>query len=775
MAIDDRAWNDLLETFRQELLEHCAVLSRTLLALEKEPGEADRRRHLDEAFRAAHSLKGAARAVAMEHVERLAHGVEDVLAAAREGGLELTPPLFDRLYAVVDWLVDAAGRGGKQADGASSADRASPVTAEALLRELEAARTSPTGAAPLVLSSSSGTSGPDAAPLVPRATAEVDQPRSEPTIGETVRLPAARLDAVLEQLGELIVPQLESDDALASLRTLRGEVDEWQREWRRARPSVRTLEREAGSLGPLGRFLEGNDARLLSLGDRLGELESRLTRSSAQLGRLTQDLQAEVKRLRMLPFDTVAGALERTARDVARLLDKEVRLLLIGTETELDRRLLEEIKDPLLHLVRNAIDHGIEPAATRRQLGKPVVGSIVVEVCQRAGAIVVEVEDDGAGLDPQQLRHAAAARGLVPEAELADLPDDSTWRLLFLPGFTSRPDAGPVSGRGVGLDVVARNVERLGGRVDVHSTLGRSTRFVLTLPLTLATTRALLVDVGGAPYALPASAVERVVRPERVGEVGGRAALVQDGEVLPVAALGALIGLPAGGPAARAAAAPTLVLVVSGAQRLAVLVDRVVTEQEIVVKPLGFPLLRVSGIAGATILGSGQVVPILHAADLVRAALRPSGLDMRARMLMDDAPDPAPDDNAPETPSETHRPRILVVDDSLTTRTLERYILEAAGYEVDVAADGSEALSRLHERHYDALVTDVDMPRLDGISLAERVREQPVLRDLPVILVTSLDSADDRTRGLQAGADAYIVKSAFDQDQLLRTVRELVA
>jgi two-component system chemotaxis sensor kinase CheA len=305
-------------------------------------------------------------------------------------------------------------------------------------------------------------------------------------------------------------------------------------------------------------------------------------------------------------------------------------------------------------------------------------------------------------------------------------------------------------------------VERLGGRVDVESQLGGGTRFTVTLPLTLATTRALLVESGEALYALPTAAIDQVLRANHVGTIGGRPVFEHDGAAIPLVSLAVLFGaLPAPGKTAAGAlsALPLLVLLGAGPQRVALQVDRVVGEQEIVVKPLPYPVMRVRHIAGATILGSGRIVPILNVADLLR-----------------DAAHSVPTHVAPSVVEpRKQRQRVLVADDSLTTRTLERYILEAAGYAVELAGDGAEALAILQERPCDVLVSDVEMPGLDGIELTARVRAEPLLRDLPVILVTSLDSATDRERGLHAGADAYIVKTSFDQDQLLRTIREIAS
>jgi two-component system chemotaxis sensor kinase CheA len=745
--LDERVQTELLATFQVELTEHIQSLTRAFLALEKEPERAERRRLLAAAFRSAHNLKGAARAVALGAVETLAHHMEGALGAASREEVELSPDLFDLLFAAVDTLSAAA-----------TAEDSSTESAEwlsALVARLEAAQSGDiqplTAIAPTPVVYAEP--APATAPPRPAERASVVA-----DTGETIRLPAARLDALLEQLGELVIPRLELHHALTELAALRVEAEVWHREWRRLRPRLRQLDQEGtlGSLRPLVRFLERNETNLTTLAPRLNAVHARLAGPTADLGVLTDDLQTHVMRFRMLPFGHLSSNLERTVRDLTRSLGKEARLVLVGSDTEIDRRALEDMKDPLLHLLRNAIDHGLELPAERQRLGKPAIGSVVVAATQRGNTTVIEVEDDGAGISVLAVRRAAAERGVATDEELAVMHDRDVLRLIFLSGFSTRGTVTEVSGRGVGLDVVARNVERLGGRVDVELPPAGGTRFTVTLPLTLATTRALLVESGDALYALPTAAVDRVLRSTPLGSIGGRPMLECDGAAIPVVALSTLFG---GGESANKAhdAHPTLVLLGAGVHRVALLIDRLVGEQEIVVKPLPYPLLRVRYIAGATILGSGRIVPILNVADLLRGAARSVPTYV------------AP----PIAEPQRRRLRVLVADDSLTTRTMERYILEAAGYEVVLAGDGAEALALLQERGCDVLVSDVEMPGLDGIELTARVRAEPSLRDLPIILVTSLDSPTDRERGLQVGADAYIVKTSFDQDQLLRTIREI--
>lgn len=787
MSLDERAQEELRSIFLVELGEHCQVLTHAFLGLEKEPDRTEQAQLLGEAFRAAHSLKGAARAVSLTTIETLAHALEETLSEIQHGRLRLTPALFDRLYAVVDSFgasADSRGTTGQPSAAvddllrqlqAVRADQASPTAAPTAPARLVPPRQGP---APVQISPSSverttpnrplsparrdehlsGPADPSAEPDA-RLTPSWEQPVRDAG-PETVRLPVARLDTLLEQLGELVIPRLELTDGLDDLAGLRQEVEIWQRGWRKVRTQLRQLDRAESlrEVQPLVRFLEQNETSLFGLTAKLGQLHARLGGSLLQLRALTDDLQDDVKRLRMLPFGSIADGFGRVVRDLARSLGKDARLVLTGADTELDRQVLDTIKDSLLHLLRNALDHGIEDPPTRQRLGKPVSGSVALGAYQRGGSIVIEVEDDGLGLDAAAIRRAAADLRVLPAADLAAMADAEVLRLVFQPGLTTARTVSQLSGRGVGLDVVARTVERLGGRVDVQARPGHGTLFRITLPLTLATARALLLEAGGALYALHTSAVERVIRVDELRSVGGRRMLDYEGLAVPVASLAELLGARPGPEAGEPVVQQTVALIGAGSQRVGLIVDQLLGEQEIVVKPLGYPLQRVRYFSGATILGSGQVVPILNAGDLTRAAASVS--------TMVSLPQAAP--------TEQRRLRVLVADDSLTTRTLERYILEAAGYEVELAGDGVEAFSLLDERGYDVLVSDVDMPGLDGVALTVQVRQLPRFRELPIILVTSLASAEDRERGLQAGADAYMVKSSFDQDQLLRTIQELV-
>jgi two-component system chemotaxis sensor kinase CheA len=455
----------------------------------------------------------------------------------------------------------------------------------------------------------------------------------------------------------------------------------------------------------------------------------------------------------MLPFSEVAESLERTVRDAAKTSGKEVAFVVEGGAVELDRSILSALRDPLLHLVRNAVDHGIEPPATRDQAGKPRTARVVVSAELEGTGIEITIEDDGRGIDLDAVREQARRRGIqVPDEDAAAA------RLVFVPGLSTAKQITEISGRGVGLDVVRHQVERLHGSVDLSSAAHRGTRFVLSLPLTLTTLRALLVRVAGRVYAVPSANVAQLarVRADAFGSIEARPVLLGKGAPIPAVELADVFGVRK--TERRATHKVPVVVVRAGERQLALLVDELVAEQEVVAKGMGARLRRVRKFTGATVLPTGEIALIVSAPDVVAA-----GLGLRTATSV-----------APAAASRSAPRRLLIADDSVTTRTLEKTILEAAGYEVIAASDGSEAWYLLQERGADLVISDVEMPGMDGFMLAEAIRGSKRFRDLPVILLTALDSERDRARGLEVGADAYLVKSAFDQTSLLEAIAQLL-
>jgi two-component system chemotaxis sensor kinase CheA len=589
-------------------------------------------------------------------------------------------------------------------------------------------------------------------------------PLDSASIVGTVRVPAGKLDTFLARSGELLVARRRVEGRARDVTALRESLQRWHTEWRAVEKPLAELLREDGRTAPTAPPRSLTDA-LNHVGDRLSELDKGLDRLEAGMkadGRLLKDaagsLDEEVRRVRLLPFAEACQGLDRMVRDLAQAGGKEVALVVEGGSVELDRSILEGLKDPLRHLVRNAVDHGAETPAERRAAGKSPLVHVTVSANLRGGQVEVVVADDGRGIDLEALRQQLRRRRLPEPADDRDLA-----QAVFLPGLSTTRLITDVSGRGVGLDVVKARVEAMHGNVVLSWVPGRGTCFTLAVPLTLTTLRALLVRAGGHTFAFVAASVLKLVRvnpAEALRTVEGRRLLTLGGPPLPVASLAEVLGL-ASEPAVAQGKVPAII-VAAGDRQMAFLVDDLLDEQGVVIKGLGARIRRLRHVVAATLLPSGEIALVLNTGNLIRTAL--------ARRA--DAPrlHPAP----AVAPAAAARKRILVVDDSITTRTLERSILEAAGYEVEVAADGAAAWQLLQEHSADLILSDVDMPRMDGFALTEAVRASPRFHELPVILVTARESQEDRARGSAVGADAYLGKSAFDQQNLLATLAQLV-
>jgi len=597
------------------------------------------------------------------------------------------------------------------------------------------------------------------------------------TADETIRVSVRKLDALMAQFSELLGTKIRAEQRLAEVRELQTFATEWHKDWLAVRNHYNRLIRD-GNYSPyqekspftsngsgkevrvLVDFATKNKERLHSFNTQANILYRQLANDTMRFSLTIDELREEIKRVRMLPLATITPTFGRMVRDLARSQDKQITLTIAGGETELDKRILEQVKDPLIHLLRNAVDHGIERAVERETAGKPAEGQIVLTASQQGHNVVITVSDDGAGLDLEAIRAAAVLRGRVPSGEVQELDNGEVAKLIFSSGLSTSQIITDISGRGVGLDVVRQNIEELHGTLGVSFEPDRGTTFTMNLPLTLASSRGLLVKAGGQIFALPLSTVERMlqVKGDAITSIEDREAFTYRQKPVALAWLTDLLELP---PSRRDSDQLTVVIVAVAEKRLGIVVDDLVGEQEIVMKSLGKQLVRIGGIAGATVLGSGQVTLVLHTADLIKLAARtPSraGVDT--------------DGGRSET---NNRKTILVVDDSITTRTLEKNILEAAGYEVKLATDGKQALDTLvTDGLPDLVVSDINMPRLDGFDLTQQIRQDERYAEIPVILVTSLDSPADKARGIEVGADAYIVKSSFDQNNLLETIGQLV-
>jgi chemosensory pili system protein ChpA (sensor histidine kinase/response regulator) len=781
---------EVLAYFAPEAAEHLETMTRALLALERSGREEG---ELQSLFRAVHTLKGAAYTVGCTPVGDLAHRLEDLLAAVREGRQPLTPAVVEVGFVGVDALRGLLGPGGAAAAEASAAaGRAAAQIAALTTGEAEpAAEPAPLPArvAPF---------------FAPAREAERPAPPSErrAAAGHGIRVSLDRLDVLMNQVGELVIARSRLDRRLRELDRV-GELLLFSRtrmaravrdfEARRAAgggllppPALRGPDAPAsenGSARPLVdvfaelEFDRYDDFDILArsmaeLSADLGEVQSQaggLIRSiwddTAHIQRLTGTLRTEITRARMVRVGRLFTRFARQVREAARAAGKSVALELRGESVELDNSVIDQIADPLLHLVQNAITHGIEPDDERQARGKPVPGTVRLGAAHRGAFVYVEIEDDGRGIDVERLKAEAVRQGFLRPEAAAQLSHREALNLVFLPGFSTAPVVTTAAGRGVGMDVVRTNVTRLNGEIDVETEPGTGTRFRLKLPLTVVVSDALMVYAGGESLAIALNAVRLIlaVRQEELRVVGRTEMVRVDGEWVDLVHLHRLLGLPAGGPRDRL---PVVVLRAGGAA-LAVAVDELGGKEEIVIKGLGGYPQGLGPFTGATISGDGRVILVLDPTRLVELAEglgRGAGATWAGGEESDAVPGRA-------TPAE---PRILLVDDSVSVRKFVGHMLERAGFRVFTATDGVEALQQLGETPVDAVVTDLEMPRLNGYELIEGVRRRPATRHIPVVVLTTRAGEKHWALARRLGVEHYVSKPV-DEQSFVRLLRSITA
>jgi two-component system chemotaxis sensor kinase CheA len=755
----------LLATFRIEASEHLETMSSGLLALERATAGEQRMEIIEKIFREAHSLKGAARAVNRAEIESICHGLESLFAGLKSNRVTTSPPLYDLVHQVLDALA------GLLTSDAQAGNTGKPAVA-ALMQRLDDASKGAAFAEPEPPPALAPQEAPpSSAPDPPAASAGAPLPAHGPGSG-TIRVYLAKLDSVMRQTEELFVPRLAAGQRVIELRETGAALAAWGKERARVQPARRSIERSLArtdkingakgqpELTKLLEYLEAENVFLKTVEGRVARLERSAESDHRALGGMVDNLLHDVKEMHMLPFSSLLEIFPRISRELARDQGKQLELVTRGGEIEIDRRILEEMKDALIHLLRNCVDHGIEAPAEREQKGKPPHGTLTIAVShQDSRKVEIVITDDGTGIDVAKVKAGARRLGLASTDELDKLNEREILALIFQSGVSTSPIITDISGRGLGLAIVREKVDRLGGTITVESRPDAGTTVRIVLPLTLATFRGVLVRAGDQRFIVPAASVERVTRVASVEirTVENRETISLDGQAVSLVWLSDALELPrARGESADHALAVVLGL---GIERIAFRVDAVLGEQEVLVKGLGPQLARVRNVAGASVLGTGHVVPVLNVPDLMRSATKPAAPHVTL---------------ASEKTAAVAKQSILVVEDSITSRALLKNILEAAGYSITTAVDGIDAYTTLKTGAFDLIVSDVEMPRMDGFELTARVRADKQLSGLPVVLVTALESRDHRERGIDAGANAYIVKSSFDQSNLLEVVRRLL-
>jgi chemosensory pili system protein ChpA (sensor histidine kinase/response regulator) len=766
--------------FLPEATEHLEGVTAALAALERAADEED----LARLFRAVHTLKGAAYVVGCVRIGEVAHRMEDVLVAAREGHTPLAPRAIEALFAAEAALRLMLGLAPDSSASVTEVVRGVRARLDALVgtapplapASADVAPSAPIAAVPAAPVPLPATVARGARPAAPAGA-----PRRP--LRQTIRVNLERLDSLMDLVGELVVGRERVDRRLdevdrvtaallASRARLAQCVADFERRQFEPRPS---LERGTPAPAPTGalsvaelfadlEFDRYDDAGIFArtvaeIAADIAELQSELTAVSrtlrddlAHVQRITGALRSEIGRARLVPIGSLFGRFVRQGQEAARAAGKSVRVETRGEAVELDTSIIEQIVDPLLHLVQNTITHGIEPPDERRARGKAPAGTVMLSAAHEGGAMLVRVEDDGRGIDPDLLRRRAIAQGFVPADAVLD--DREALDLVFLPGFSTASAVTTAAGRGVGMDVVRTNVRRLNGDVEVRSVVGEGTSFTLRLPLTLLVSEALLVTVAEERLAVPLNAVQMVteVRAEDARPGPRGEAIVVGEEVVDLLPLAGLLGLPA--PPRRPRRA---VIVVRGAGRaLALEVDEILWKQEIVIKPLGEFLTGAGPYGGAGVGADGRVTLLLDPGALVDAAARgTTGAREEARAGRER-------DEVADALAATRR-RVLLVDDSVSIRKFVGQMLEKAGFDVTTAADGADALTHLADAVFDVVVTDLEMPRVNGYELIDDLRRRATTRDLPVIVLTTRAGDKHVALARSLGVSHYVTKPVEEQ------------
>ena len=593
---------------------------------------------------------------------------------------------------------------------------------------------------------------------------------------KTLRVDTKKLDQLVNQVGELIIAKIKAKEHLSELAKMIQSVEEWHREWNKTKQyfkhqdklHYRSSDLPAGSSvysqnKNLHVFFEENSSKLTGLTNKMNYLYKIIQEDDTRLDLIVNELEERIKSVRVLPLATIFHMFPRMVRDISREKNKNIEFVISGSETSVDKKIIEEIKSPLIHLIRNSIDHGIEESETRIKNGKNPVGKIFLAAYHLENSVLIEIIDDGHGINIEAIKRKVLQKQLLSQEELDSMTEEQIMNIIFWSGFSTGETITDISGRGIGLDIVYTKISQLNGKVKIKSTLGEGCRVSIQLPVTMATIKSFLVEINHQKFAIPTSTIKTtlLISPESIFYKEGKRTIIVENTTVPICNLSDALDLPE----SRKKNKKLVVIVVQSEDiQVGFIVDKLIGDQEILHKNLSPPLLRVRNIAGVTTLGSGDLCLILNIGDLVKSAYSTFGM-VEKRLITEKA-------SLSNDSSEKH---ILVVDDSLTTRILERNILKAAGYNVTVAVNGLEALTKITSEDFDLVVTDVEMPEINGFELTERLRAQEKFNKIPIILVTSLASEIDKRKGLNFGANAYLTKGNFNQDELLVTIRQLLS
>ncbi len=806
----------LQAAFKMEANERLQSMSSGLAEVEKADDSEAMAAAIEIVFREAHSLKGAARAVNMSEVEMICQALESVFASLKQNEPGISSKLIDVLYNSLDCLEKliappedigegfnkdkipeliqqlnkiAAGESRFIDDKNAEAKEAQPEFEKPVEpAKQETVEKSPIEAEPLTQKTDEEpelSQGEEEKPET-QATQPSVSVKKQQALSQMVRISTSKLDAMLLQAEEMLTIKTGSHQMISDLSDVSAMLDSWKNEWAKYKKEVRELRTEErqtqiridasiapqkSKYGKILDFLDWNYDYMKSIESKIATAAKYAKNDHNSTDIMIDTLLDDMKKVLMLPFSWLLEIFPKLVRDLARDQGKEVELEIHGSEVEVDRRILEGMKDPLIHLLRNCVDHGIESPDERKSRNKQTRGKITMSIKQADGKKVeIRVNDDGRGIDAEKVKNAAVKQGIIRKEEACKLKNEDAFSLIFQSKVSTSSIITDISGRGLGLAILRENVKNLGGKLSVNSTLGKGSLFYMELPLTVATFRGIFIESGGQIFVAPTVNVERIVRIKKseIKTTGNKETAQIDGRQVSIVSLADVLGFQASKSAFAESGQNSgnngeyaiALIIADGDNLIAFNVDNVIDEDEVLIKAPGKQFSRIKNILGMTVFRTGKPIAILNVNDLVKSAVNASGI--------------LPASGAGPEEIEAKKKSILIAEDSITSRMLLKNILEFAGYNVKATVDGADAFTNLKEGEYDLVVSDVEMPRMNGFDLTAKIRDDKNLSELPVILVTGLGSSEHRERGIDVGANAYIVKSDFDQSNLIDAIERLI-
>ncbi|MBT3386050.1 MAG: hybrid sensor histidine kinase/response regulator [Prolixibacteraceae bacterium] len=759
----------LLVTFQIEAEENLKNMSANLIKLENNPTDFAAQEFIENIFRDVHSLKGSSRAVNLLEIESVAHSFEGVMSALKNNRIQLNENIFNVMHQIIDLIDDLlnsteSGINSELKERVSDALKNLPLIEAGKFKEIEhsASYDKKTKIIP-----DPEDLNPKPEPIEPKPVA----PKPKNT-SETIRVSTSKLDNMLNQVEEMLSLKLGFIQQIENLRLVLDKLNILNNESSNILSStsnlLQTLEKKekAGDISieereviKIIQFYDWSGSYIKTIKNDLVDIRKFSVQESHSSGLKIETLLDGVKEIITVPFSMILDVFPKTVRDLSKGFGKEIDFVVKGEDTEIDRRILETIRNPLLHITRNCVDYGIEKPEIRLEKGKPQKGTIffIIERLENS-KILVKISDDGKGINIEKLKEVYIKNEGISAEGVAKIQKKELLDYIFKSGITTSDIVTDISGRGLGMAIVQEKIEQLGGTVNVESEKDKGTSFNIQLPLSLVTFRGILIVVAGNEFVVPTAKINRVQRlnKKEIKTVENKATILFEDRVIPLVSLGNILELT---PKENDSEWVQVLVFGSNKKETGFLIDEIIGEQEVLVKKFNKHLARVRNISGATVLGSGKVVPILNVFDLIKSSEKPSAKEITLKIKEESAK------------IETN---VLVVEDSITSRMLLKNILETAGYNVTTAIDGVDGFTKLKEGSFNAVVSDIQMPRMNGFDLTEKIRADKIFSEMPVVLVTSLSKSNDKERGIEVGANAYIIKSNFDQSNLLEILERLV-